>query len=261
MASTGRIEPDVLECAGRQQRRLVMEWFEVVEVVKHHVVQISTPRGHGTGFFVWASQATDFCAIATAAHVVNDSSWWEEPIRLLHPSSGDSCILRHADRRLHFDHDRDTAVIVMKKGNLALPEQPMDFMPEGNHLLVGNEVGWLGFPAVASGTMCFFSGRVSAWFENDSAYYIDGVSINGVSGGPTFAVLGDSGESILLIGVVSAYIPNVATGQALPGLSVVRDVKPFQEMVKTFRSFEEAAENQEPPRPPEGEQVSTRTRR
>ena len=236
-----------------------MEWCKAVETVRPHVVQISTPRGFGTGFFVSTSKAADFCAIATAAHVVSDSNWWEEPIRLFHPSSGNSCILRQADRALHFDYARDTAAIVMRKGNLGLPDEPMNFVPEGKHLLVGNEVGWLGFPAVASTTMCFFSGRVSAWLQDDGAYYIDGVSINGVSGGPTFANLG-SGLPLMLIGVVSAYIPNLATGQPLPGLSVVRDVRQFQELARRFRSFDEAAKSQEPPRRPDGEQVPSQTK-
>ena len=235
-----------------------MEWFKAVETVKPHVVQISTPRGYGTGFFVSASKTSDFCAIATAAHVIRDSNWWEEPIRLFHPSSGTSVILRHADRALHFDYARDTAAIVMRKGDLRLPDEPMNFTPEGKYLLVGNEVGWLGFPAVGSRTMCFFSGRVSAWLKDDGTYYIDGVAINGVSGGPTFVILG--GESPMLIGVVSAYIPNLATGQPLPGLSVVRDVEQFQELAKKFRSFDEAAKNLEPPRPPEGEQVPSQTK-
>ncbi len=234
-----------------------MEWYEAVEYVTPYVVKISTPRGSGTGFFVSASATTDICAIATAAHVVSDSNWWEEPIRLYHPQSGQSRILRHSDRSLHFEYDMDTAAILFSKGNLPFPAAPMPFTPEGKYFRVGNEIGWLGFPAMSPSSLCFFSGRVSLWQQDQGAYLVDGVTINGVSGGPAFTIPGN--QQAVLVGVVSAYIPNLATGQTLPGLSVIRDVRQFQELARRFQSLDEAAEQQEPPRPPEGEHMPSRT--
>ncbi len=226
-----------------------MDWWNLVEHVKPHVVQISTPRGLGSGFFISYSASTDFCAVATAAHVVNDSHWWEEPIRLYHPSSGETRILRHSDRVIQFEHAMDTAAIMFKRENFPLPKKPVSVIPEGKVLKIGYEVGWLGFPAISITNLCFFTGRVSAWLKDQGAYLVDGVSINGVSGGPTFAIL----QTPTLIGVVSAYVPNRATGEALPGLSIVRHVRQFQELAKRFHSLDEAVEKQKetPPQPPQ----------
>lgn len=65
--------------------------------------------------------------------------------------------------------------------------------------------------------------------------------------------------SLWLLGIVSAYIPNRATGDVLPGLAVVRDVTQFHKLVKDFKSLDEAKEEEEetppaePPTPPSDE--------
>jgi hypothetical protein len=111
-------------------------------------------------------------------------------------------------------------------------------IPEGKIKKVGVELGWVGFPAVSPRSLCFFSGRVSARMRNDKTYLVDGVAINGVSGGPAFSC---SGNAVELVGVVSAYIANRATGEILPGLAVVQDVHQFQVLAKQLKSLDEAA--------------------
>lgn len=226
-----------------------MEWWQAVEVVTPYVVQISTPRGSGSGFLISRSNTTPLRAVATAAHVVNDSHWWEEPIRLYHPTSGKTHILRQAERSIVFEHEMDTAAILFDGDDLPLPLNPLDMISEGGYLKVGNEIGWLGFPAVSPLDLCFFTGRVSSWNDNLMTYLIDGVAINGVSGGPAVAIIG--GNDIVLIGVVSAYIPNRATGEVLPGLSLVRDVAQFQELAKHVQTLDQASKGQtaQPPLP------------
>ncbi len=67
------------------------------------------------------------------------------------------------------------------------------------------------------------------------------------------------------MGVVSAYVPNRATGDVLPGLSVVRDVSQFHELAPTFASLDQAREAEPPadlPLPkPEGEGGETQVKR
>lgn len=109
---------------------------------------------------------------------------------------------------------------------------------------VGASIGWLGFPALPSADLCFFTGSISARLESLSAYFVDGVAINGVSGGPAFAI---DGDEPYMVGVVSAYMPNRATGEALPGLGIVRDVTQFHVEVQRFRSFDEAKAEESPP--------------
>lgn len=62
---------------------------------------------------------------------------------------------------------------------------------------------------------------------------------HGTARGPAFQ-LTNSGPR--LMGVLSAYIPNRATGEDLPGLSVARDISHFHELLKDFKSVEEAKE-------------------
>ena len=84
--------------------------------------------------------------------------------------------------------------------------------------------------------LCFFSGRISAWLEQEQSYLVDGVAINGVSGGPAFQV--DEDGRPVLLGVVSAYLPNKSLGGTLPGLSVVQHIGHLEKWVTSLRSLE-----------------------
>lgn len=225
----------------------VLEWNIVIETVEPHVVRIMTPRSSGTGFLVSASADGTMCAIATAAHVVSDAHFWEQPIRITHQKTGTTILLRPTDRAIFLEQENDTAAVIFPKADLPFPAQPLDLAPEGKTLKVGNEIGWLGFPAVAPAELCFFSGRVSAVRNASREYLVDGVAINGVSGGPAFW---NGGDRITLIGVMSAYIANRATGETLPGLTVVQNVHQFHEVSKMFKSVDEAKQKETPPEQP-----------
>jgi hypothetical protein len=206
------------------------------------------------------------CGIATAAHVVDHAHYWEEPIRIEHVESGKSRVIRREDRAVFLDPTRDTAAVLFNRGELPFPPDPFPLVPKDMFLKVGNEVGWLGFPAIPSANLCFFSGSVSAYLLDQKAYLVDGVTINGVSGGPAFHLGDEGGAPVYVAGVVSAYVPNRATGEVLPGLSVVRDVSQFHELAPAFASLDQAREAEPPaelPTPkPEGEGIGdTATRR
>jgi hypothetical protein len=220
-------------------------WHEVVDTLTPYVVRIWTPQGSGTGFVISNSQSTALCAIATADHVVNHAHYWEEPIRIEHQSSGKTVLLRPAQRAINNQPATDTAAIVFERGDLALPQASLPLTPKDQHFKPGVEIGWLGYPAIPRASLCFFSGRISAWVEADGAYLVDGVAINGVSGGPAFIVAG-----AMLVGVVSAYIPNRATGEPLPGLAVVRNVDQFHDITQSFKTLDEAKAEETPPSEP-----------
>lgn len=217
-----------------------IEWHEGIEIVRSHVVKISTPGGNGTGFFVARSQQ-GFSAIATAAHVIDDAHYWEQPIRIEHAGTKKTILLRQSDRAIFLDEAKDTAAILLDASELGFPEAPLDLITEGKYSKQGIEIGWLGFPAVSRQNLCFFSGRISYYLEDHGSYLIDGVAINGVSGGPAFRLLFNKVD---VIGVVSAYIANRSTGETLPGVAVVRDVIQFQELVKQFKSIGDAIKSQ-----------------
>lgn len=220
------------------------EWQEVVDYSASYIVKISTPSGTGTGFLFSHTDDPNLCAIATAGHVVRHAHYWEEPIRIYHPVSGHECLTRRDGRAILLDERVDTAALIFNPGEINFPDDLPILAPEGQSLRVGIEIGWMGFPVVASDHLCFFSGRISAFSRDESTYLVDGVSINGVSGGP--AIHRSNDGKTHFIGVVSAYIPNLATGEALPGLSIVRDVVQLQEVVKQFGSIEEAHESESP---------------
>ena len=228
-------------------------WFQMVEKIAPYVVRIWTPQGSGTGFIVSSSKKTPICAVATAHHVIDHAHYWEEPIRIEQINTGKTLILRPADRAITTQAKMDTSAIVFERKDLSIPADGIPLIAKDHHYKPGVEIGWMGFPAIPKANLCFFSGRISAWLPTpEDSYLVDGVAINGVSGGPAFTV-----ESKLM-GVVSAYIPNRATGEPLPGLAVVRGVNQYHDLAQSFANLDQAkaAETtpKEPPPPkPEGE--------
>jgi len=227
-----------------------MEWHEAIEQLSPYVVRISTPQGSGTGWLVSRSRTTDLCGIATAAHVIDHAHYWDAPIRVVHPTSGTTLLLRPAHRAVHLSAELDSAAIVFQPGDMPLPATPPSLIEKDKFIRPGVEIGWLGFPALPRADLCFFSGRISAFLEDMSAYLVDGVAINGVSGGPAFRLTHDAPE---VVGIVAAYIPNRATGEVLPGVAVIRDATQFHDLTERLRSFDEAKRQETPPADPQPE--------
>ena len=214
---------------------------EALEKIEPYVFRVLTPTGGGSGFQLSYSPQTDLCGVATALHVVSHAFEWEDPIKLLHDPSDKEIVLREGDRFIDTLPSRDLAFIIFKKEELPLKADILDLIEEGTVLKQGIQTGWCGFPAVARNDLCFFTGYVSSYLDVENSYLIDGVTINGVSGGPSF-YLTDSNQ-VVLCGIVSAYIPNRVTGEALPGVSVIRDISPYRDRLKRFESLEKAHED------------------
>jgi hypothetical protein len=188
-------------------------------------------------------------ALATAAHVVDEAATWEEPVRLENRATKKSLFLRAGDRAILRPSDDDTAAIVFVKEQGLFPDQPLPLLPEAQAARIGFDIGWVGFPNVAPNNLCFFLGRVSSRLRSERSYLVDGVAINGVSGGPAFAPDGD--KSLTILGIVSAYLPNMHPRGALPGLCVVRHVGALHDIVREMKSLEQAKEVEaETPPPP-----------
>jgi hypothetical protein len=215
-----------------------MAWDEIVKTVAPYVVKIDTPSGHGTGFVFCYSEDMAICGIATARHVVNYADQWQQPVRLNHHPTATSALLKEDDRFIDCDEDTDSAVIIFPTRMLnELPKEPLPLLANDETLPTGAEVGWLGYPGIAALTLCFFSGIISARIPH--GYLIDGVAINGVSGGPVVSYWAER-NTIQIVGTVSAYAPNRATGDALPGLSVAQDISHFHESIAKIKSLDEA---------------------
>ncbi|MHB1863410.1 MAG: S1 family peptidase [Gemmatimonadaceae bacterium] len=217
-----------------------MNWNEVVEKVTPYVVKIETPEGHGTGFLCLFNETRVWCGIATAHHVIEHAERWGEPIRINHFPSGTSALIKEGDRIVFPDAKTDSAVVLIPVGTLKLPEDLIPLRPTEHRLPIGVEVAWLGYPGMSSisDTLCFFSGNVSAWQVGRAAYLIDGVTVHGSSGGPV--LYSSTADGVQIIGAVSAYMINRATGEALPGLSVAQDVSHFNDITRHVKSVDEA---------------------
>ncbi len=213
-------------------------WASALEFVKKYAFKIATPGGSGTGFMLTAPNSQGFCGVATANHVVSHAHQWEEPIKLIHAESGDTVILHNAERFIFANAQQDLAVIVFVNKKFDLPETDPTLLPEDEHLKPGIQIGWAGYPAIAPNDFSFFSGDISCFLEKNVAYLVDGVAINGVSGGPAYCVFPEN--VVNFVGVVTAYIPNRATGESLPGVCFVSAISPLYHIVKEIKSREEA---------------------
>ena len=61
-----------------------------------------------------------------------------------------------------------------------------------------------------------------------------------------FSEIRSGSKKFELIGVVSAYIANRATGETLPGVAVVQDVTQFYDITQGFKTLDEAKSDESP---------------
>lgn len=207
-------------------------WQQAVEAIAPYVIRISTPDHAGSGVLFAFGAGGGILGFATAAHVLAHAHLWQQPIRIEHVATGWERLVQFNERAMVFDDDTDTAAVVLLRDGAPFPTELLTMTPEGMNIRVGVEVGWVGYPGVtpARDQLCFFSGRISAWLDAKHAYLVDGVAISGVSGGPAFFV-GSHGQPVLL-GVMSAYLPNKTTGTPLPGLSLVQHIGQLEKVVQ-----------------------------
>lgn len=220
-----------------------MNWDQIVQKIEPHIVKIETPAGSGTGFLCAYNEGNTWCGIATALHVVDYANDWNQSIKVHHIASGKQLFLREGERVIFTDWKTDSAVILFEKKELPFPEELIPLLPTDRKISIGCEVGWLGFPAIEAWTLCFFSGSISARQDARNAYLIDGVAINGVSGGPV--VYSDGTDGVQIVGTVSAYKANRTTGDALPGLLIAQDVSHFHDVTETIRNADDARRKKE----------------
>jgi len=200
-------------------------WIRIADSVRNFVVLIETPSGRGTGFVVPPLPGSDLQTVITAHHVIDHALDWREPIKITHFPTRKQAFLNVNSRIITPNPARDQVIIQFSANELPLPANNIAMVQANVRVFDGVEAGWLGYPAVAPNNLCFFTGCISTWLANDEAYLVDGVAINGVSGGPAFYE--DESGNIFIIGIVTEYRPNVATGKLLPGVSLIRSISPL----------------------------------
>jgi hypothetical protein len=220
-----------------------MDWSDCQKKVLPFVFLVETPNGSGSGVFFAYNRRKTTIAIATAAHVVEHAEDWRQPIKLRQHTSGKSRYLEAASRVIFIDRERDSASIIFSNDGFDLPDETLPMIAADKYKQIGSDVAWLGYPSIASPNLCFFAGSISSFLHGEDSYLIDGVAINGVSGGPVFACLSQNQPQLL--GTISAYMPNRIRGDALPGLLRSQDVTPFHDTIRTITSLDDAREKKE----------------
>ncbi len=204
------------------------EWYEIAERASRSVFRIRAGGNLGTCFLGSVARhresGTHLCLFVTAWHVVEAAETDGSEIE----------VLRHDGTVIAARSENDTQIIPMDPftfdsagvfmqtgGEVLKLEDCVPLFGTGT-LLRGAEVGWVGFPSVRKGELCFFHGHISGYSKEPAAYLVDGVAVGGCSGGPVFDRYGAT------VGLVSAYLPDVRRGArervVLPGLSSIAPI-------------------------------------
>ncbi len=222
-----------------------MHWSDAVNSTLPSIVKIETPSGHGTGFLCYFNPDKPMVAIATAGHVILHADKWMEPIRIYTHDGSKSMLLKAKERHITLGNRSDSALILFSKPqDLFVNTLPLDLLDQEYVLRVGTQVGWIGFTTLEPDTPCFFSGMISARQDHKNAYLIDGVAINGVSGGPVLHV--DEDEDVKVVGTVSAYRTHKTSGDTLPGLLIAQDLSLFHDVIAHINTVDGADKKYQP---------------
>jgi hypothetical protein len=197
-----------------------MPWDRVFERVEKNVFRLYAGQSAGTCFVVSVASTpnkrSSFAILATAWHVVEGLIGTDQCITLV---SADKTATLTEDAA-GFGIARvgpevfDTALLIAETCTpLRAPEELLPLLPSDSMMARGAQIGSLGFPGICEHELCFFHGVVSGYLSSPPTYLVDGVAVNGVSGGPAFD------DRAHVIGLVSSYIPNrIDEHTTLPGL-------------------------------------------
>lgn len=195
-------------------------WDETLSKIEPLVVRVLAGNSQGTAFAIGVSTNDGGChtMFATARHVVHDVLGNNESLDMVAADGSLISTLTSGPVRVYLvgPPECDTALIAVPTKKPLVGQGALHPMPLQTMLRRGVQLGWLGYPGLVAPELCFFHGVVAGHMENPPIYLVDGVAINGVSGGPAFDRAG------LLVGLISAYVPNqVEHGLTLPGLMIV----------------------------------------
>lgn len=115
---------------------------------------------------------------------------------------------------------------------------------------IGSSIGWLGYPVLIDKGIIqpsFFSGVISNIFPATDQYVIDGVSIDGVSGGPVFYLSNDCSDSFIIGSISSYHVNRVPVGENMeswPGLLISYNVSVFKPLIEHLKTLEDAKNQQ-----------------
>ena len=198
----------------------IPSWAETLSKVEPLIVRVLAGNSQGTAFAIGVStnDGGSHTMFATARHVVRDVLGNDESLDMVAADGSLISTLTSGPVRVYLvgPPECDTALIAVPTKKPLFHQDALQPMPLETMLRRGVPLGWLGYPGLVAPELCFFHGVVAGHMERPPIYLVDGVAINGVSGGPAFD------QSGLLVGLISAYVPNqLEPGLTLPGLMIV----------------------------------------
>lgn len=208
-------------------------WEEISRRTEKIVFLVELGRTTGTCFAVSISSAKNkkrkIYTFATVWHVIEKLTRSSKPIKLVTADKSKAYeimpdryeVFREGPRKL------DTGIIeVESEMDLVSEEDLLPMLDFDEWLPRGADIAAVGFPGLAEEEFCFFRGVVSGYTKSPPGYLIDGVVLNGVSGGPAV----DRGARI--IGLVSSYLPNrVDRHTTLPGLTTLIPISSIRSLI------------------------------
>lgn len=202
-------------------------WAIAAERVTRITFRIEVGAKAGTAFLIsiaaGEAPSRQHLMLATAWHVVLEAE--QHKCRIALQSANGTVSLSNSDHEIHIFRlgppQLDTALVVARSTVEAFsPQELIPLLPHDYTPARGADVGWLGFPSLVWPQLCFFKGVISGYLPDPEVFFVDGVAINGVSGGPAF------NHEPTLFGLVSSYIPNrLNQHTTLPGLMTLVPVR------------------------------------
>ncbi len=215
------------------------KWEKAASSIAPIIFKITTHTGTGTGFLlkITGPRENRIYGVATAYHVIAAAQEIDLPIKLAHHLTNSSTVLKAdpTQRSVIIFPEVDLAFILFPQAMLGTDITAPNIAEPRVTKNSGLEIGWYGFPNLANNQLSFFHGFISSPLP--TGYLVDGVVIHGVSGGPAFYIENDKPK---ICGVITQYIPNIATGQILPGLSYISSVESYQQLLSSLPSLDEA---------------------
>lgn len=228
-------------------------WPEVIPKLEPLVLRVYAGNSVGTAFIIGLNRADDArtTMLVTALHVVEHVLGNDLPLELVRSDGAVVSELISGPVHVYLvgPPECDTALIQVPTKEPLISQEELLPIPLESMLPRGCELGWLGYPGLVLPELCFFRGVVSGFQEEPPVYLVDGVAINGVSGGPAFD------RSGLVVGLVSAYVPNQVTStKTLPGLMIVTPLNLVRIWMEKIMgaTVQFRVEDAEPPPAPDG---------
>jgi hypothetical protein len=203
-----------------------MGWTDVVDRASNSIFRVYAGSSAGTGFVIGLGSdrqtGDNYAMLATAWHVLKDLSGTPDDITIV--SANKQEVFSSSATEIGFyrlgDARYDMGLILVKTDDLLIKQfELLPLYPYDSILARGSKICWLGFPGIVEPELCFFHGYISGYVNDPLGYLVDGVAINGVSGGPALD------ERAHVIGLVSAYLPNrVDRVTTLPGMMLLMPI-------------------------------------